>query len=76
MSNTREVLLTLRSILNWRENNMAGSGVDTNKHQHIRLSLCAIERNMVDKLKRHYKFTSDRELVLALLKRATLNLKE
>ena len=52
----------------------ATRGGETDKHQFVRVNLSDIEVAMFNKLKGHYKFKTDRELVIALIKRAHMNL--
>lgn len=49
-------------------------GAETDKHQFVRASLTDVEVAMFNKLKEHYKFGTDRELIVALIKRAHMNL--
>ena len=51
-----------------------GRGSDTDKHQQVVVRFSDIEARMVAKLKKKYRFTSDRELFIALIKRAYMNL--
>lgn len=49
-------------------------GVETTRHETVRARLTDIEMKMVQKVKQHYHFKTDTELVLALVKRAHLNI--
>lgn len=49
-------------------------GGDTDKHTFVRVHLSDVEVAMFNKLKSHYKFATDRELIIALIKRAHMNL--
>lgn len=49
-------------------------GMDTDLHTTVRARLTDVEMKMVRTIKKHYHFKTDRELLLALIKRAYLNI--
>lgn len=53
---------------------MLGKGIDTDKHHTFRTYLNDVEIKMVEKIKKHYGFKSDRQLIVALIKRAFMNI--
>ena len=53
---------------------MLGRGIDTDRHHILRTYLNDVEVKMMEKIKKHYGFKSDRQLVIALIKRAFMNI--
>lgn len=53
-----------------------GSNQRTTKSESLSVSLTKVEKEMFRNVKRHYGFASDRDLVIALLKRAHLTVEK
>lgn len=53
---------------------MSRRGVDTDRHHAFRARLNNVEMKMVEKIKKHYGFQSDRQLIVALIKCAFMNI--
>lgn len=51
-----------------------GSGVDTDKKDVFRVAITDVERKQINRIKSHYKMSSDRELLIALAKREALRI--
>lgn len=51
-----------------------GTGVDTDKKDVFRTAITDVERKQIEYVKKHYKMSSDRELLLALVKREALRI--
>lgn len=51
-----------------------GEEKNTDKSRNLSVKITGAENNLLTKLRRHYGFTSDADLVRALIKRASMNL--
>lgn len=53
---------------------MLSKGIDTDRHHTLHAKLNNVEMKMVEKIKKHYGFKSDRQLIVALIKCAFMNI--
>lgn len=53
---------------------MLERGTNTDRHYIFHTYLNDVEVKMVEKIKKHYGFKSNRQLIVALIKRAFLNI--
>lgn len=53
---------------------MLEKGINTDRHHTFRTYLNDVEVKVVEKIKKHYGFKSDRQLIVALIKRAFMNI--
>lgn len=53
---------------------MLSKSIDTDRHHVLRAKLNDVEMKMVEKIKKHYGFKSNRQLIVALIKRAFMNI--
>lgn len=56
------------------EKSMLERGINTDRHHAFRTYLNDVEVKMAEKIKKHYGFKSDRQLIVALIKRAFMNI--
>ena len=53
---------------------MLERGINTDRHHTLHTRLNDVEVKMVEKIKKHYGFKSDRQLIVALIKCAFMNI--
>lgn len=53
---------------------MSNKGINTDKHYALNIRLNNVESKMVDKLKKHYGFKSNRQLFITLIKHALISI--